>query len=50
VTLDELIAEYFQHLDRAESLRAEGRFVEYGQALEAAEEVRLKIEALLTGG
>ncbi len=49
-TLQELIAEYFNHLDRAESYKAQGDFVHYGQELQAASEVRAKIEALLAQG
>ena len=45
--LDELIVEYFEYLDRAESYRAEGKFTEYGRELAAAAEIREKIDRLL---
>jgi len=46
-SLEELLAEYFGHLDQAEVYRQQGEYVEYGKELQAATEVRKKIEDLL---
>jgi uncharacterized membrane protein (UPF0182 family) len=48
-TLQELIAEYFAALDRAEAYRAEGDYLAYGSELEKLAEVRERLEALLAG-
>ena len=48
-TLQQLVAEYFGHLDAAETYRAQGNYVDYGRELAAASEVRARIEALLAG-
>ncbi len=46
-TLEELIEQYFDHIDRAEEYRSQGDFVEYGRELAAAEEIRIEIDGIL---
>jgi hypothetical protein len=46
-TLPELVAEYFDHLDRAEDYRVAGDFIRYGEELAAAEDARQRIEEML---